>query len=118
MFQRDYGNFSDFLADPQVQGIYEYKVPLLFKFIVEVGSLAKLKKQANPTKTLNFDELTPVYELPKHQEYLQSKEYEIINSYFCVQHIPAVSSMGVWTFFSARSGEFTFIITGKQKQVD
>ena len=78
-------------------------MPLLFRFIAEIGSMCRLKKSAklNNSKVLNFDELTPVYELPNHQEYLQSSE--ITNSFFCVQHVVAFPGMGVWTLFSPRS---------------
>jgi hypothetical protein len=84
--------------------------------VTEIGSMCRLKSKI--TKNVNFADLQPVYELSNHQEYLSAKEYEILNQFICIQHLQIFPNVAVWAVFSSRTNEFTFILTGKLKNVD
>jgi len=44
-FKDKFNNFSDYLIDPTIEGVYETKVNMLFKAICEFGSQIKLKNK-------------------------------------------------------------------------
>lgn len=72
-FQKEHGSFKDFLANPAIEGIYEYKVPLDVNLIVDLGSMWKIKnkeKQNELLKNLEDTDFKGVYELSSHKKYL------------------------------------------------
>jgi len=44
-FKEKFNNFSDYLIDPMIEGVYETKQTLLFKSLCEFGCLIKLKNK-------------------------------------------------------------------------
>ena len=66
-FNERFHKFDYFLKNPDIEGIYETKVPLKFKFISEIGCFVKLKKdrikgiQSYSNHIFNFEDMNAIF---------------------------------------------------------
>lgn len=44
VYQNEYRSFDHFLSNPDIENIYEQDIPLLFRFITEIGAMCKIAK--------------------------------------------------------------------------
>ena len=52
-FTEKFNNFNDYMVDPNVEGVYESKIPLLFKSILDYGCQVRYKDNKTPIHNLN-----------------------------------------------------------------
>jgi len=70
-FINKFHSFDQFLTNPDIEGIYETKVPLDFKFVSEAGSIVRLYRNKEKHYSgysnylFDFDELRPLYNYEK-----------------------------------------------------
>lgn len=46
----EFNGFTHYLANPDIEGIYEQNIPLIIKFISEIGNMCMLTQEAQASK--------------------------------------------------------------------
>jgi len=112
-FLRKYNTFDYFLTNPEIEGVYESKIPLIFSFISQYGCLIKLQK-ASKSKSLGTiftpEEFQSLFNYDK--TYLADFE---CNKAFISQI--TLKDKTIWALFNPIQGLFEFILVHKNIDV-
>ena len=115
-FTDKFNNFNDYMVDPSIEGVYESKIPLLFKCILEYGCQVKYKDK----------NMTPIHNLSKHifnfgdfetkslydENYLSGNEFSIYYLYHST-----LGSKHFFALFFFQKQEVYIFLVNKTKEM-
>jgi len=114
-FLKKYNNFDYFLTNPEIEGVYESKIPLIFNFITQFGCLIKVQKgsknKAFSSHIFNSDEFQPIFTYDK--TYLFDFECPKV---FITQII--LKDKTIWAIFNPIQGIYDFLLIHKNIDVN
>ena len=109
-FLKKYNNFDYFLTNPEIEGVYESKIPLVFNFITQFGCLIKVQKGSKnkpfSSHIFNIDEFQALFNYDK--SYLLDFECPKI---FITQII--LKDKSIWGIFNPIQGVYDFLLVHK-----
>lgn len=113
-FLKKYNNFDYFLTNPEIEGVYESKIPLIFNFITQFGCLIKVQKGSKnkpfSSHIFNIDEFQPLFTYEK--SYLADFECPKI----FISHI-MLKDKSIWGIFNPLQGVYEFLLIHKNIDV-
>ena len=114
-FNEKFNNFNDYMVDPNIEGVYESKVPLLFKCILDYGCQIKYKDPKKPINSLNmhifnFSDFEPkgLFE----ENYLSGNEFSIYYLYHST-----IGSRHFFALYFFQKQEIFIYIVNKVKEM-
>lgn len=114
-FLKKYNNFDYFLTNPEIEGVYESKIPLIFSFISHYGCLIKIQKgsknKAFSSYIFNSDEFQSHFTYEK--SYLTDFECPKI---FITQII--LKDKCIWGIFNPIQAVYDFLLIHKNIDVN
>lgn len=104
------------MTNPEIEGVYESKIPLIFNFIVQNGSLIKLNKTSNRpsnylTHTFSLEDFHPIF----------TPEKPYLNDFECQKiYITQLTlrNKEVWGIINPINGIYDFILVHKNIDVN
>jgi hypothetical protein len=100
------------LTNPDIEGVYETKIPLEFKFISEAGSIVRFNRNKEKAYSsyanyiIDFDELRPLFGYEK--PYLT--EFQL--PFIVISQIN-IRGKNVWGLFNSEAGEYHLCVIEK-----
>ena len=113
-FLKKYNTFDYFLTNPEIEGVYESKIPLTFSFVTQYGCFIKLQKSSKGKSlgtVFSPEEFQPLFNYDKN--YLSDFD---CNKVFISQI--TLKDKTIWSIFNPIQAIFDFILVHKNIDVN
>lgn len=116
-YHSKYDDFDYFLTNPSIEGVYEMNLPLQFKFITQIGNVAKLAKKSIPANVsyqkfvFDFDSLQGISD--QDAPYLHAIDLQYI--YICELRM---LDNQVWGIFNTMDNLYHILFVHKNQYIE